>query len=177
MLTTSPTSRYALAKSFSLRLLPRRLYAIESTPTKTEVLLSRLFRSSVYSLRGYAEAKELTAQCRLVNFVDVVAGQRYAQCRELAMLLRYIDSAPDTALHEVTTLKLDWKNALSHLQDEDLVGFARCACRAERRLEIACLMAARRVDSSAISERLQMFAVSISGVCERMDEMLDELRC
>jgi hypothetical protein len=41
MLTTSPTSRYALAKSFSLRLLPGRLNAIGTDPTKSDILLSR----------------------------------------------------------------------------------------------------------------------------------------
>jgi hypothetical protein len=174
MLTTSPTSRYALAKSFSLRLLPRRLYAIGTDPTKSDILLSRLFKLSLHSLRGYAEVKELTSESALVNLIDVVAEQRYAQCRELAVLLGYLDSAPESALREVTALKLEWKKALSSLKTEDVIGFTRHACKAERRLQSALLAAAKRIGSKPVTERLQNFAMNISSLCERMEELMSE---
>jgi len=172
MVTTSPTSRYALANSFSLRLLPRRFYKIRFEPSSTEVMLSRLFKLSLESLRGFMAAREISVHADLTTFVDVVASQRYAQCRELATLLRYLDSSPDTMPREVITLNRIWTEALDDLREDSGRDFLEGASGAEQQLEDALLAAARQCDSAAVRDRLHAFAVNICSVRERLEEML-----
>ncbi len=172
MVTTSPTSRYALANSFSLRLLPRRFYKIRSEPSSTEVMLSRLFKISVESLRGFMAVRELSTHADLTTFVDVVASQRYAQCRELATLLRYLDSSPDTLPRDVITLNRIWTKALDDLREGRGRDFLEGASGAEQRLEDALLSTARQCDTASVRDRLHAFAVNICSVRERFEEML-----
>jgi hypothetical protein len=172
MVTTSPTSRYALANSFSLRLLPRRFYKIRSEPSSTEVMLSRLFKLSLESLRGFMAVREICVHADLTTFVDVVTSQRYAQCRELATLLRYLDSSPDTMPRDVITLKRIWTKTLANLTEGSGHDFLEGASEAEQRLEDALLAAARQCDNTDVCDRLRAFAVNICSVRERLEEML-----
>ncbi len=137
-------------------------------------MLSRLFKLSLESLRGYMAAREVSLGADLTTFVDVVASQRYAQCRELATLLGYLDSSPDTLPRDVTRMKRMWTGAADDLRQENVRHFLQAVVKAEQRLEDALLLAARQAETEAVKNCLHAFAINICSVQDRLDEMLSD---
>jgi hypothetical protein len=118
--------------------------------------------------------KDLSFHPNLVALADVVATQRYAQCRQLAAMVRYIDSTPLTATEEAASLRVIWKKSLDQLQQDNLHRFSSLVSVVEQRLEYAFLAEANKMECDTIREHLHSVAISIFSARERLEEMISE---
>ncbi len=175
MLQISPTSQFKLSQSLSLRLVPQRLYLFKGRTPPVDASLGRLFKLSVQNLLGYRAVKDAGLYANLTTFADVVAAQRNAQCRQLATMVRYIDSTAVGAAEEAAVLGVIWKKALLELERDNLRRFSSYVSIAEQRLEYAFLAEANKGISPNIREQLHGIAVNVFSARDRLEELMREV--
>lgn len=170
----STTSQFKLSQSLSLRLVPQRLYLLNGRTPAVNASLGRLFKLSVQNLRGYLEIRDASLHSNLATFAGVVAAQRSVQCRQLATMVRYIDSTTVRATEDAAALGIVWKKALLELQRDNLRRFSSYVSIAEHRLEYAFLTEANKLVSASIREQLHGIAVNVFSARDRFEELMTE---
>lgn len=174
MLHITTASQFKLSQSLSLRLVPQRLYLLNGRAPAIDASLGRLFKLSVQNLRGYLAVKDASLHANLTTFAGVVASQRNAQCRQLATMVRYIDSTSVGATEDAAALGVVWKKALLELRRDNLRRFSSYVSIAEQRLEYAFLAEANKIVSASTRAQLHGIAVTVVSARDRFEELMTE---
>jgi len=143
--------------------------------SEEEAVLRQLFLMNLCSVAGYREIADLTANAEVRTFADVVARQRRAQCRALAERYGWPSHTPYDAEPAAAELRIIWLRALWALEQGEYGTFAEGLETAESILEDACLRAAQAFRGSLIAGMFEEHAMSVCGVRECLEEMVDGL--